>query len=970
MNQKTEEEIGNNLIEFSKEILLKFITDKLGGQKSKEVVENFLNEYTINVAPDKPISTPGTYYPQFKTTVISGEIIKTDMTSALSIIIHELVHVLSDQIATGDKIGKPIEEGFADLFAEESLRYFLKESPEKLSEFATTHRLKYEGKYISPGSDYVGEGQFIGAILEAIRQKTGKHYVAEFEYILGDKNKFLEIVRETLGESCVELIMQQKEEKAGVGLEYDAKYNKKLSRILEGIPLQYEAVQDTEDSTRNVYSTKIIEEIAKKQEQYQLFQKYKKQLQECKDIEQVKGLLELDDFRKCVLENVDFLFETESIGTQGFLKIIGSDTFSIDEFELTDEVIEQLTSRITGIKAEELSPEQIKGLARIGTKINKPNQVIHDLLSEVEKTKPESLDMQIGIGMAKIRTDKAPKGQDLVSMLQNYCNVQGEAEISEENYIQFPELYDMTTIYFMEQAENDPEFLKSITNLLRGLRNKVKNGNELLPTEEVAYSLRENYFQLVKKDIVEITTLSKTNGILWDEEEMNQMSQENVLESDFSSKIKISSFETSTPVESLAYVSKKIKTFDLFNQVTIAQCLEGRLCESAAIEFEGLSAQQRGIYLDVLSQMIEANPNELQNVRAIKELCQNIMQHETDEDKEKDAERKSTFIQSIRGNIKQRKNPIMDLIEMYECKIPSQFRFIYDETISTYAEMVAGKEIGEVQESLTRKLIMTAQNNSAVRGITTDLLTNQYTNAGLTTENFMRTLENDRSNGLYLQFIKGEVSEEQLKQWLEIRTSAYMKSVGQSENEIQAKALIQLQSRVFNKGSIMHAPQYLKYKNPNGIEDFVVVGTEKEGVITTLTQDGEEISSAEDIISQQNKGKKGIRALFKKKRDKEMITETMVVGRDGDELQAINRYETGRFEMVHISMKKAKVKVHSRQELEPQDIGNNGSLVVKKPVVEKVNVRHGFIHQRDSQQITMEGHDAKTVEGEEEELEQ
>ena len=978
MSERTEDTIENKIIEFSKEVLLKFITDKLGGQKAKEAAEKLLDDYTIRFDPSKPREIPGTYYPQFKTTVISSKLIKGDMLETLGTIIHELGHALSDQIATGDKIGKPIEEGFADIISEESLNYFFKVSPEKLREFADAQGLKYKERNYTAGTDYVGESQFIGAILEAIRQRTGKHYEAEFEYILGDKNKFLEIVREALGDACVELIMQQKEEKANVGEEYNLEYNRKLSLILERIPLRYETIQNDEeirkadraDGTRNVYKLQIIEEIAQKQEQAPLFQEIKRQLQECKDITQVKGLLELENYREIILKNVELLFEAKSIGIEDVFEIIGSDIFEAEKFKLTDEQIKQLGSKIAGVEAEELSPEQIKGLVKIGTKINKPNQQIHDFLSKVEETKPESsLDMQIGIRIAKIRTDKVPNGQDLIAVLENYCNAQNETEISDENYSHFIDIYDMTTSYFMNQAENDPEFLKSTANLLRKLESKVKSGKELSGIEYMVYELRENYFQFVRRDIKTIKSLREVSSISMELEGMEQISQEDLLEIDFSSKIKISSFTTQTPLRSLLFYNKEIKTFDLFNEGTIAQCLEGRLCESAAMEFEGLSAQQRGIYLDVFSKMLEANPNELQDMRTIKELCKNIMTHETDEDKEKDAERKSTFVQTIKQTIRQRKNPIMDLIEMYECKIPSDLKFIYDETISSYAEMVDGNEIGEVPESLMRKLILTARNNSAVRGISTDLLAKQYTSKGLTTENLMQSLCEDRDSGLYYQVIKGEVSEEELKQWLEIRTTAYMKSIGKSENEIQRKALTQLQSRVFEKGKVMHAPQYLKYKKSNGIEDFVVVGTEQEeAVFTALTQDGAEISSAEDISMQQNKGKKGIRALFKKKRDKEIITETMVVGRDGDELQAINRYETGRFEIVRLSMKKSKVKVLDRQDLEPQDIGNNGSLVVKKTVVEKVNVRHGLAQQRDSQQVTMEGHDAKTVEDEEVEV--
>lgn len=157
---------------------------------------------------------------------------------AIGILIHELQHKFSSEISQGEK-SSVLDEAFSDIFTEECMNFFLKKHPEKLEKIG----IRNLPDRIVSSNAYDGENEFVKMIMEAIRQKNGRHYETECEYIFGKKEKFLDIVRETLGDGAIEIIReQQKEGHDGLGEKYNYDYNKKMEKLIE--KMQLEDVKD------------------------------------------------------------------------------------------------------------------------------------------------------------------------------------------------------------------------------------------------------------------------------------------------------------------------------------------------------------------------------------------------------------------------------------------------------------------------------------------------------------------------------------------------------------------------------------------------------------------------------------------------------------------------------------------------------------------------------------------------------
>ena len=124
------------------------------------------------------------------------------------------------------------------------------------------------------------------------------------------------------------------------------------------------------------------------------------------------------------------------------------------------------------------------------------------------------------------------------------------------------------------------------------------------------------------------------------------------------------------------------------------------------------------------------------------------------------------------------------------------------------------------------------------------------------------------------------------------------------------------------------------------IDGLIIIGIKDGSGFVAATLEGKELKTEreKEIKESQNKSKKGIRALFKKKSEKEPITETRILSEDMQCIQVLNKHETGRFQIVTLKAQKAKFKATSKEDVIPQDIGNNGALVLKKPIVDKIKV--------------------------------
>lgn len=95
----------------------------------------------------------------------------------------------------------------AENFVEECINHYIQNaSQEDLDKLEISSR----EEPVVAKSAYINERAFTKTTLETIRQVNGNAYDAEYEYLLGDKTKFIQQCREVLGEEFIELLEQTK----------------------------------------------------------------------------------------------------------------------------------------------------------------------------------------------------------------------------------------------------------------------------------------------------------------------------------------------------------------------------------------------------------------------------------------------------------------------------------------------------------------------------------------------------------------------------------------------------------------------------------------------------------------------------------------------------------------------------------------------------------------------------------------
>ena len=258
-----------SMLELANEMIIRFVSDKMGGKISEERITSIIEKTRFFIDDSNLESDVTARYETLTGVIRLGRNVydieqDKDILSALSAIIHELQHKFSKEISTGDDY-RVLDEGFSDVFAEECINYTIQHHPDLLKKAGIK---KQEGSFIS-STDYNGENDFLRAILETIRQLNGRHYEAEYEYIFGDKKKFLEIVQQTIGIECVDLIEEQRKtatSQNNLGDRYDYSYNSRLKdilrKILQNTSLEFPFDQDEEylraDGTFNVFLNRRI----------------------------------------------------------------------------------------------------------------------------------------------------------------------------------------------------------------------------------------------------------------------------------------------------------------------------------------------------------------------------------------------------------------------------------------------------------------------------------------------------------------------------------------------------------------------------------------------------------------------------------------------------------------------------------------------------------------------------------------
>ena len=278
---------------------------------------------------------------------------------------------------------------------------------------------------------------------------------------------------------------------------------------------------------------------------------------------------------------------------------------------------------------------------------------------------------------------------------------------------------------------------------------------------------------------------------------------------------------------------------------------------------------------------------------------------------------------------------------MYRKKIPKEIKFLYDETLKKLEVMINNNETENFSQKSIRELILLAPHNKEIQELSSKVLSKQF--KGMTTEHFLEDLEDTREAEPIKRILSGYETpdpedQEKMQAWLKTRTMAYLESIGKVDDKLQQDLLMRLEKQYLEENVILPCPQYVRYNDLDNNENYVIVSNNRNGF--KALDKSTDTEYEEDIIKQQNKGKKGLRALFKSKKNKELITNMAVLNEEGDVIQALNRYETGRLELVTIRRNNAKMKVVNKADIEPQDIGNNGAIKeYDKSFVPKIDLK-------------------------------
>lgn len=264
---------------------------------------------------------------------------------------------------------------------------------------------------------------------------------------------------------------------------------------------------------------------------------------------------------------------------------------------------------------------------------------------------------------------------------------------------------------------------------------------------------------------------------------------------------------------------------------------------------------------------------------------------------------------------------------MYRRKIPKEMKFLYDETLKKLEVMINNNETEKFSQKSIRELILLAPHNKEIQELSSKVLSKQF--KGMTTEHFLEDLADTREVEPIKRILSGYETpdpedQEKMQAWLKTRTMAYLESIGKVDDKLQQDLLMRLEKQYLEENVILPCPQYVRYNDLYNNENYVIVSNNRNGF--KALDKSTDTEYEENIIKQQNKGKKGLRALFKSKKNKELITNMAVLNEEGDVIQALNRYETGRLELVTIRRNNAKMKVVNKADIEPQDIGNNGAI--------------------------------------------
>lgn len=863
----------------AKSIIKKYLLDAYSERFSSEKIDEMLDGVNVRFS-DLEVGKAGTYQAASNVLLINNS---EEKNGVLLTIMHELGHYMSNKCSKGERISSFMEEGMVNVFAEKCMNHFIRTTDEEVLQ---QYGIDGSKVWISQ-DDYLGEADFSRSLLEAAKQINGSHEEIEYEYFFGSKDKVRELCVDALGEDVLRVFAEQARDNL-LGKDGAYKYREQLTGILESKGITFSTPKKEEDGKINVYANRSStletvarsQEVAKKVEEFYVEATAEPTYEKLISLSQQYGICNKDLISRLSqsgkFETVDlikFASSVRGLDIRGFSDAINMDGLTVESVQNLDANTRKNTLALLATYGEE--NEQLLGVV---------NALEEDLKREASEQGDNVIE-QLYVSKAKYVLDSENKGENLVGALEILKGIDSaEADVETITFTHgFKENF---TQYLEEYAADDKEGKNKLVGFFADFQGIVVEGEAV---DMVSTFYKDTYYSKVYED------LSKIKDIYMLDEAFSREVYDNAHYSGEGSYIP----KQGLTVDMLARVSRQTTLIDIFDENNVRNVL----CQSGITDsFEGLSEQEKNIVLNAMEQL-NLDETYIPGIREEVDYVKAMLGEETNESL---AKRKEVMLQAVSERVGRREKPIEDLRRILpygEADAPTTF--VIDRVSGNLMSQIENgnlvatlEDVAEVA-SRTRKV---PGIESGVVATTNKALEEQLKGKQYTTESFIAEVS---------RFYNVDN---------DVMIENYLRSMGK-DTPAQREMLKKVMSISYSGDTVIH-PQYITYEN-NGETKNVLLTHSKDGIIPH-TNDGV-CENDPELLEVQNRGKKGIRSIFKSKKAKEYVRRTAVLNtNEQGEKSVLNIYETGRVELVVMD---EKMKRKQKRDLRVSDVGYNAKMI-------------------------------------------
>ena len=951
------------LVRISEDMVVEYSHDKLG--KSADYLRNDIKNTNIDIDYSLKGSRDGYIirgYYKYQPDKRKGDIwlypdialeIKKGMPismykkvfEAIGVIIHEIQHKFSREIATGE-ISKQLDEGFSDIFAESCIIYYLDKCPERLEEFG------FELDYLDiiranykTHSAYIGENDFVRTTLEAINQRNGRAHIAEQEYIFGDKDEFLEMTSISLGEDFYKIINLQKNDE-GLAGKYNFDYNDRLFELVKKIPIKKQddeyniywrrqtmledianinqMIQKLEQRGIDIYNifpeqAQIFSDILKEQRiskssRYnknfleEILQKY---VNNCETIEDVLKM-DLSTFLLLKIHPNEIIQNSSRFSAQDLLKfVVQTEDYNIPE---VDRFFTSLKDEIGQDGFKKLDKIKMETIIRIVLNSDPKDENLYGIIKSIdENIQEKAATDQLYINFAKLKAgketlniniddlhiEKGIRPEETSAIIRD--SIKLVLESKEFDFKDFNKSMNIMNLllenfkdYLLNIAKKDSKGFKEVIEEFKKFeKNDDDKKSEF--SKQVFLSLKGTYFDILSEDFKKLKeagfTISQETQKYIEEEKFSGDVGKAIRNGDIYDTIK-----ANRDTHLISVFNKRI-VLDMFEQTDSLVSTTTQYFDPAFMDQDEMN-----IYLKAVSEFMDKSTelDKLINVVNFTNQIHNSYFPKTKEEFKLKEEVKN----SLKSIIEKRENPVSDLVFISEMETDDN-GFVLTELVKNLENRINNGQLENIKETHLKNAISAYEGSEYIEDLYIEGLTQKYRKRHLTTE----------------QFLQENYTDDEV-----VRTAtrtAYLKSIGKDKDEIQEKGLKTLQEIFCKDHILLKSPQYVRISD----EQFLLISNEHNNKKVYSGVSGIEEKFSEEVRDFQNRKKKSIFSLFKRKEDRALIENTVIIKTTQQDIQALNLYGTGRCEIVDLNTSGNKTKIIQKREIESINIGNNGDLI-------------------------------------------